>query len=61
MHIDHIVISTDEAAELANLWADLFDGPVVPEKEVGRSESHENIIVLSVLVTRCLQKFRSFA
>jgi methylmalonyl-CoA/ethylmalonyl-CoA epimerase len=33
MHIDHVGIATEDAAELADLYADLFDAPVVHEEE----------------------------
>jgi methylmalonyl-CoA/ethylmalonyl-CoA epimerase len=33
MHIDHVGIATDDAADLADLYADLFDAPVVHEEE----------------------------
>jgi methylmalonyl-CoA/ethylmalonyl-CoA epimerase len=35
MHIDHVGIATEEAAELADLYADLFDAPVAHEEEFG--------------------------
>ena len=33
MHIDHVGIATEEAADLADLYADLFDAAVVHEEE----------------------------
>ncbi|WP_049971506.1 methylmalonyl-CoA epimerase [Haladaptatus cibarius] len=33
MHVDHLGIATDEASELAELYADLFDAPIVHEEE----------------------------
>ncbi|WP_266075313.1 methylmalonyl-CoA epimerase [Haladaptatus caseinilyticus] len=33
MHIDHLGIATDDASELATLYADLFDAPVAHEEE----------------------------
>lgn len=33
MHIDHVGIATEEAADLADLYADLFDAPVAHEEE----------------------------
>jgi len=33
MHIDHVGIATEDAADLADLYADLFDAPVAHEEE----------------------------
>ncbi|WP_435151773.1 methylmalonyl-CoA epimerase [Haladaptatus sp. DFWS20] len=33
MHIDHLGIATDDASELAALYADLFDAPIAHEEE----------------------------
>ncbi|SIQ81221.1 methylmalonyl-CoA epimerase [Haladaptatus litoreus] len=33
MHVDHLGIATDDAGELAELYADLFDAPIAHEEE----------------------------
>src|SRR6056297_2487612 len=33
MHIDHVGIATEDASDLADLYADLFDAPVAHQEE----------------------------